>query len=123
NGANTSFVNQIGDQDLSVDTLIEDPVQKARAVQPLRAPHDRIPLPRDLYRSHEDRANSAGLDLSNEHRLGSLAAALLNGATQAWRAAPTGLDWQEDRASAVLNPADRRDVVGQVIEADETDVQ
>ena len=123
NGANTSFVNQIGDQDLSIETLIEDPVRKARAVQPLGAPHERIPLPRDLYRQHEDRANSAGLDLSNEHRLGSLAAALLSGASQTWRAAPAGLEWQDDRASAVLNPADRRDVVGQVIEADETDVQ
>ncbi|MGB3425943.1 MAG: trifunctional transcriptional regulator/proline dehydrogenase/L-glutamate gamma-semialdehyde dehydrogenase [Castellaniella sp.] len=123
NGANTSFVNQIGDRDLPIETLIADPVRKARALQPLGAPHDRIPLPRDLYRAHEDRANSAGLDLSNEHRLGSLAAALLGGATQTWRAAPAGLEWQDERAYAVLNPADRRDVVGQVIEADATDVQ
>ncbi|WP_323028706.1 trifunctional transcriptional regulator/proline dehydrogenase/L-glutamate gamma-semialdehyde dehydrogenase [Castellaniella defragrans] len=122
NGANTSFVNQIGDRDLPIDALVADPVRKARAIQPLGAPHERIPLPRDLYRAHEDRANSAGLDLSNEHRLGSLAAALLGAAAQDWRAAPPG-EWRGERARPVPNPADRRDVVGQVIEADEADVR
>lgn len=122
NGANTSFVNQIGDKTIPIERLIEDPVHKARSIQPLGAPHEKIPLPRDLYLAHENRANSAGLDLSNEHRLGSLAAALLHGAEQTWRAAPPG-DWVADRAQDVLNPADRRDVVGQVIEADEADVQ
>ncbi|WP_323011333.1 trifunctional transcriptional regulator/proline dehydrogenase/L-glutamate gamma-semialdehyde dehydrogenase [Castellaniella sp.] len=122
NGANTSFVNQIGDKDIPVDRLIEDPVHKVRSIQPLGAPHERIPLPRDLYLMHENRANSAGLDLSNEHRLGSLAAALLDSAEQVWRASPPG-EWVADRAQNVLNPADRRDVVGQVIEATETDVQ
>ncbi|MBV2182641.1 MAG: trifunctional transcriptional regulator/proline dehydrogenase/L-glutamate gamma-semialdehyde dehydrogenase [Castellaniella sp.] len=122
NGANTSFVNQIGDKDIPIDRLIEDPVRKARAIQPLGAPHERIPLPRDLYQSRENRANSAGLDLSNEHRLGSLAAALLGSAGQVWQASPPG-EWQSDRAQPVLNPADHRDVVGQLVEADEADVQ
>jgi len=122
NGANTSFVNQIGDKDVPIDHLIEDPVHKARSIQPLGAPHERIPLPRDLYRAHENRANSAGLDLSNEHRLGSLAAALLGSAGQRWQAAPAGAD-PAGRARDVLNPADRRDVVGQVVDADEADVQ
>ncbi|CAM5790591.1 trifunctional transcriptional regulator/proline dehydrogenase/L-glutamate gamma-semialdehyde dehydrogenase [Castellaniella caeni] len=122
NGANTSFVNQIGDKNVPIDTLIEDPVHKARAIQPLGAPHDRIPLPRDLYQARDNRANSAGLDLSNEHRLGSLAAALLGSAEQQWRAAPPG-DWLAERAQPVLNPADHRDVVGEVIEADEAAVR
>src|SRR5690606_406122 len=120
NGANTSFVNQIGDRHLPWDALVADPVRRARAVQPLGAPHDRIPLPRDLYRGHEDRANSAGLDLSNEHRLGSLAAALLNGATQTWRAAPPG-EWRDERARPVFNPAERRDVVGPVDDGEACD--
>ncbi len=122
NGANTSFVNQIGDHDVPIGTLVGDPVRKARAIQPLGAPHERIPLPRDLYRAHEDRLNSYGLDLSNEQRLGSLAAALLGSAGDSWQASPPG-PWHADRAQPVLNPADRRDVVGQVVEADEADVQ
>ncbi|MGB3290509.1 MAG: trifunctional transcriptional regulator/proline dehydrogenase/L-glutamate gamma-semialdehyde dehydrogenase, partial [Burkholderiaceae bacterium] len=126
NGANTSFVNQIGDEDISVEALVADPVQAAERIQPLGAPHDKIPLPRDLYRLADGRPNSAGIDLSNEHRLGSLAAALLGGAGHDWHARPLLADsdaaWDEARAMAVRNPSDLRDVVGQVIEATEADV-
>ena len=121
NGANTSFVNQIGDDEVPIETLVADPVEAARRIQPLGAPHPRIPLPRELYLEH-GRLNSAGLDLSNEHRLGSLSAALLGSAAQDWRAAPDGA-WADERAREVLNPADHRDVVGRVVEADEADIE
>lgn len=120
NGANTSFVNLIGDDSISVEQLVADPVQAAARIVPLGAAHEKIPLPRDLYGSA--RANSAGLDLSNEHRLGSLSAALQAGAATPWRAMPMLGDaesaWDEARAMDVLNPADQRDVVGRVMEAD-----
>ena len=41
------------------------------AIQPVGAPHDKIAAPRDLY--GPERANSRGLDLSNEQRLAALA--------------------------------------------------
>ncbi len=127
NGANTSFVNQIGDEAIPVDVLIADPVQSAMRIQPLGAPHDKIVLPRQLYQHTEGRMNSAGLDLSNEHRLGSLSAALLNSVGHVWRAAPMlGTDdiaWDDAKSKAVRNPADHRDVVGHVIEADHADVE
>ncbi|MFT4190172.1 MAG: bifunctional proline dehydrogenase/L-glutamate gamma-semialdehyde dehydrogenase PutA, partial [Comamonas sp.] len=124
NGANTSFVNQIADPKVPVDTLIADPVAVAERIVPVGAPHPRIALPVDLYRDDQGqgRANSPGLDLSNEQRLASLAPALLGGVAQAWRAVPAGVDWDEARAQPVRNPADRRDVVGQVIEATEEEV-
>ncbi len=126
NGANTSFVNQIGDESIDVNVLVADPVAAAERVQPLGAGHDKIPLPCDLYRQADGRQNSAGIDLSNEHRLGSLASALLGSAQQSWRAMPLlaedGVQWRDDKAQAVLNPADHRDVVGHVIEASEDDV-
>ena len=121
NGANTSFVNQIGDTGIPVDTLIQDPVVRARGVQPLGAPHERIPLPRDLYQAGH-RLNSQGVDLTSEHRLGSLAAALLAGADRPWRAAPAGRG-EDEPGQPVLNPADHRDVVGQVFEAGDDDVR
>lgn len=114
NGANTSFVNQIADPRVPVDALVADPVAAAERAQPLGAPHERIPLPRDLF---PDRANSAGLDLSNEQRLASLATALLGSTGRAWQAGPTGCGWDAARAQPVRNPADRRDVVGHVLEA------
>lgn len=127
NGANTSFVNQIGDETLAVDTLIADPMQSALRIQPLGAPHDKIALPRQLYLQVDGRLNSAGIDLSNEQRLGSLSAALLNSVSHTWRAAPmvgnAEAIWDDARARAVRNPADHRDVVGHVIEADHAEVE
>ena len=124
NGANTSFVNQIADPKVPIDALIADPVALAERIEPLGAPHERIALPVDLYRDAEGRGrgNSQGLDLTNEQRLASLAAALLAGTSQPWRAAPTGVAWDEARAQPVRNPADRRDLVGHVIEASAEEV-
>jgi len=127
NGANTSFVNRIGDDSVSVAELVQDPVEAAQAIVPLGAPHEKIPLPRELYGTAASgaRLNSQGLDLSNEHRLASLSAALLASTAMPWRAAPTvgdGLVWDDERAQPLRNPADLRDVVGHVIEACEADV-
>ncbi|MGE8690468.1 MAG: trifunctional transcriptional regulator/proline dehydrogenase/L-glutamate gamma-semialdehyde dehydrogenase [Achromobacter sp.] len=122
NGANTSFVNLIGDESIPVEQLVADPVEAASRIVPLGAPHEKIPLPRELYGDPQEgaRANSAGLDLSNEHRLGSLSAALLASAAMPWRAAPMlgegGDAWDAARAVEVRNPANLRDVVGHVIE-------
>src|SRR3546814_6013624 len=60
NGANTSFVNRIGDPAVPVDDLIADPVEAARKIQPIGAPHRKIALPRDLFGT--GRPNSSGLD-------------------------------------------------------------
>jgi RHH-type proline utilization regulon transcriptional repressor/proline dehydrogenase/delta 1-pyrroline-5-carboxylate dehydrogenase len=73
NGANTSFVNQIADPDFPIDRLLADPVERAKMLQPVGRPHDRIALPRDLF---EERVNSTGFDISNEHRLAELAEAM-----------------------------------------------
>ncbi|MBP2295510.1 trifunctional transcriptional regulator/proline dehydrogenase/L-glutamate gamma-semialdehyde dehydrogenase [Azospirillum rugosum] len=116
NGANSSFVNRIADKAVPVEELVADPVEVARAIQPLGAPHALIANPRDLYAP--ERANSAGLDLSNEQELTRLGAALTASADVAWTAAPLLADGERSgEARPVLNPADRRDVVGSVIEA------
>ncbi|MBP6019978.1 MAG: trifunctional transcriptional regulator/proline dehydrogenase/L-glutamate gamma-semialdehyde dehydrogenase [Burkholderiaceae bacterium] len=126
NGANTSFVNQIGDPSVAIDSLIADPVLTAMRLQPLGLPHDKIPLPRHIYQA-VGRLNSAGLDLNNEHRLGSLSAALLSGAAHPWRAYPmvgeAPYQWDEARAKVIRNPADYRDIVGYVITANDTEVK
>ncbi len=105
NGANTSFVNRIADPRVPLDDLVADPVTLAAAMQPQGAPHAKIAAPRALF--GVERANSAGLDFSNEQRLASLSASLL---------ASAGMEWQAGSGPMrpVLNPADLRDVVGQV---------
>lgn len=130
NGANTSFVNRIADDTISLDELVADPVAQVERMHKeegtLGLPHPRIPMPRGLY--GKARANSAGLDLSNEHRLASLSSALLHGATERLSAEPmlgvSGADGVGGGATApVLNPSDHRDVVGQVTEASAADVE
>ncbi|QXC30501.1 trifunctional transcriptional regulator/proline dehydrogenase/L-glutamate gamma-semialdehyde dehydrogenase [Aeromonas sp. FDAARGOS 1409] len=121
NGANTSFVNRIADNSISLPDLVQDPVQQIEQMAAregaLGLPHPRIPLPRDLY--GEARPNSAGLDLANEHRLGSLSAALLASTNTAYQAVPMlGCDTEAPtQFQPVVNPADHRDIVGQMSEA------
>jgi RHH-type proline utilization regulon transcriptional repressor/proline dehydrogenase/delta 1-pyrroline-5-carboxylate dehydrogenase len=79
NGANTSFVNQIADPAYPIDKLLADPVERAKALQPVGRPHDRIALPRDLFGT--ERTNSMGIDLSNEYRLSELSAAMATAPT------------------------------------------
>ncbi len=120
NGANSSFVNRIGDMAIALDALVADPVAEARAIEPLGAPHPGIALPAALF---PDRRSSAGLDLGNEQRLASLASALLAGADLAWDARPLLGDGKGDGcARPCRNPADGRDIVGQAVDASPADV-
>ena len=112
NGANSSFVNRVADPAVSIDELVVDPVVAVRNAAQPGAKHDAIALPGDLY---PDRRNSAGIDLSNESALAALTRELQASAAVQWRAAPeTG----EGTERPVCNPADHREMVGNVIEAD-----
>ncbi len=127
NGANTSFVNRIADHSISIKELVLDPVvqieQMAAAEGGLGLPHPRIALPRALY--GEARLNSEGIDLANEHRLGSLSSALLSSTNNRYVALPMlGCDTPApSEAEAVKNPSDHRDTVGHVSEASEADIK
>ena len=121
NGANSSFVNRIADPSISIDDLIVDPVSQAEAMEPVGAPHAKIALPSDLF--GDERPNSQGLDLSNEHRLSSLAGALLASARTGNRATPLLADGpREGTERPVRNPADGRDLIGHVVDAVPADV-
>jgi RHH-type proline utilization regulon transcriptional repressor/proline dehydrogenase/delta 1-pyrroline-5-carboxylate dehydrogenase len=61
NGANSSFVNRIADEQVALDDLIRDPVAELAALSPRRNP--RIPFPGEMFGSN--RRNSSGCDLSD----------------------------------------------------------
>jgi RHH-type proline utilization regulon transcriptional repressor/proline dehydrogenase/delta 1-pyrroline-5-carboxylate dehydrogenase len=61
NGANNSFVNRIVDGSVSIEQLIENPIEKFKRLQ--KKPHPKIPLPINLY--GPKRPNSKGLDLTH----------------------------------------------------------
>ena len=125
NGANTSFVNRIADASIALEDLVQDPVRAvelaAAAEGQAGLPHPRIPAPHALY--GPARANSAGMDLSNELQLRTLCDALQASATHPWRAGPLlAVPAQPLAPRDVLNPADHRDAVGQVQDASAADV-
>ncbi|WP_157271232.1 trifunctional transcriptional regulator/proline dehydrogenase/L-glutamate gamma-semialdehyde dehydrogenase [Azohydromonas aeria] len=120
NGANTSFVNRIADTDIAIEELVRDPVDVAEDLAKregrLGLPHPAIPAPRALF--GPTRANSRGLDLSNEAELAALQAALRESASESWSAGPMladGIGAETGDAGPgepVRNPADHGDVVG-----------
>lgn len=92
NGANSSFVHQLADEDISEDELLADPVEKVMEVGGTR--HPAIRLPSELFMP--ERANSEGLDLEDSAIL-----ADISGNVAVMPAVPAGMDI--DVASAIAN--------------------
>jgi len=109
NGANSSFVNRIADKEVSIDELVADPADVVRAMEKIGAQHTAIAAPIDIFRP--DRANSTGLDLSDENVLRALTENLQKKASGSWQAG------KGSTSRTVVNPADKRDIVGEVFEA------
>ena len=121
NGANSSFVNRLLDQDTAVEDLIQ-PVDRQVQASPSRR-HRHIPRPPDLYRAAgEPRPGAPGIDLDNPLE----AASLLDdveASTAEWHSGPI-VDGVMGRESLqpVYSPA-TAEVVGHVAPARETDVE
>jgi RHH-type proline utilization regulon transcriptional repressor/proline dehydrogenase/delta 1-pyrroline-5-carboxylate dehydrogenase len=119
NGANTSFVNRLADDEAPIDEIVADPVEQLAALQPRRNPN--IPLPADIL---PDRKNSSGFLWSNpvisEPTIAEMQASLK--APQ--RAVPlVGGEERKGTAAPVRDPSDRNRIVGEVIEASDADVK
>jgi RHH-type proline utilization regulon transcriptional repressor/proline dehydrogenase/delta 1-pyrroline-5-carboxylate dehydrogenase len=100
NGANTSFVHRIFDEEASPEALAADPIQTWRAA---RSSRSRIAAPDALF---GDRRNSRGLALTDRNEQRDLQARLHGVAQTATdRAGKSGLE-------VVRDPADRRRITG-----------
>ena len=111
NGANSSFVNQITDPSIAIDSIVVDPVAALRAKKPLANP--RIPIPRELY--GPSRINALGLDFSHASERTACDVGLAVAAQKSWLAQPTGaLVEQLEAPRSVRNPANLTEVVGEV---------
>ncbi len=98
NGANSSFVHQLADENLSDADLLADPVAKIAAVGGAR--HPSIPLPADLF---GERRNSSGIDLHDRTILADTVRALR--------------DFAPVREEAVRGPQKRQEATGTVAAA------
>ena len=116
NGANSSFVNRIADDDIPVDELVRDPIAELRKLEPKRNPA--IPLPNAIF--GVARLNSAGVDLSDPLVRDPLLARLGKLEAKRWTAAPTG-GGKGDKGR-ICSPTDTSKIVGDVSWASEKDV-
>ena len=118
NGANTSFVNRIFDEQTPPEALVADPVAavKAYAVKP----NPGLPLPAELYGN--ERRNSQGLNLADEPALIALASELSRhaGASRHPVAVSllaknldSGLRRNDENKKAITDPSDRRRQLGE----------
>ncbi|TDR82294.1 bifunctional proline dehydrogenase/L-glutamate gamma-semialdehyde dehydrogenase PutA [Paludibacterium purpuratum] len=115
NGANSSFVNRIVDESVSIEDLVTDPCEQTVSEGGL--PHGKIPLPAALYGT--ERRNSAGLDLSNELVLADLQQGLQESERRVWDACPLLADgeYRGGATRGVPNPANLNECVGTVVDA------
>lgn len=115
NGANTSFVNRIFDENVPAEQLVADPVAVVKALEV--KPNPALPLPADLYGSV--RRNSAGLNLADESVTAAFAselrglAAIPSAASLLYDGLTTGGELRP-----VTNPADRNRIVGEWLALD-----
>ncbi|MDQ1237498.1 MAG: trifunctional transcriptional regulator/proline dehydrogenase dehydrogenase/L-glutamate gamma-semialdehyde [Wigglesworthia glossinidia] len=127
NGANNSFINRISDHNISIETLIFNPILEVKQVAkkentPVGTEHPNIPLPKNLYGT--ERENSKGLNLSNENVLAKLSSNLFKNKVDTWKIFPIIAD-KIDQGSIKLikNPANKNDIVGECQQATIKDLE
>lgn len=108
NGANSSFVNQIVDENIAIDALAISPVEQLAHTHAL--PNVRIPHPLALY---PERKNSQGIDLSSEITLQKLQD-VLNQAAQIELSVHslTASNLSDGTPMMQVSPNDRHSLVG-----------
>ena len=114
NGANSSFVNNIVDENIPVESLLIDPLETVQLWQDKY--HPQIPLPHALYGN--ERSNSKGIDLTDVDAVSQMKTHL-----EKWFSDNLITDndprtpdkWDK----AVTNPANHNEVIGYLHHADE----
>ncbi|MBY8977458.1 bifunctional proline dehydrogenase/L-glutamate gamma-semialdehyde dehydrogenase PutA [Rhodobacteraceae bacterium NNCM2] len=121
NGANSSFVNQIVDEDIPAADIARDPLTEVEALGEAIA-NPAIRQPEALFAPY--RANSKGYRVNEPASIDPLLAAREAFAETTWRAAPMipGEMMPEGPARAATSPADPARVIGEVHEATPAEV-
>lgn len=116
NGANTSFVNQVENPDIAIDTVIKNPVDAW-----MENEKTTLPLPTQLY--GEKRLNSRGLNLADPEQLDQLQQQIEKLATEEYQAYPL-INGQAITGPAhpVTSPFNHNKIVGTVILSDKNTV-
>lgn len=121
NGANSSFVNRIVDDSAPIETLITDPVEKAR--QLLSKINKNIPLPADVFLP--ERKNSKGFDFNDRLQVEKLRREYEKTDLNHWQAAPLLAGKKEGGklGRSVSSPQDVSKSIGHVTDALAQDIE
>src|SRR6056297_592369 len=116
NGANSSFVNQIVDEDVPPETVARDPLEAMQDETPA------LTTGPDLFQP--ERRNSMGFDLAHQPALDHIEAARGPFAKHSWSVTPILAGQAAPKApEPVINPADPADSPGTVAWASPADVE
>ena len=119
NGANTSFVNRLADDEAPIAEIIADPVMEMGKLANL--PHPHIPLPADLFGARRNSKGYALWDDATRNRLTAGMAEALKRPIEA-SAIVDGVISGQGPVREISSPHDGREKVGRVREADESAV-
>ena len=116
NGANSSFVNQIVDLDITPQEIAADPVQATIALS--ESGGSSLVMPANIFAP--ERVNSKGWDITDPVCLEALESAMAEFLfPKQWAPSDTKLSGIE---RVIMNPANSSDVVGKVVQASPEDI-
>lgn len=119
NGANTSFVNRVVDEDIDPMDVVSDPIEELGAV--VSIPHPKIPQPTAIFGHH--RKNSEGLNFGSVSVKHDIQSALKASSALRWEGGYRGsLSLKPGDAHPVVTPYDLGKTIGQVMWVAPSDV-
>ncbi|WP_137389290.1 bifunctional proline dehydrogenase/L-glutamate gamma-semialdehyde dehydrogenase PutA [Rhodoligotrophos defluvii] len=114
NGANTSFVHRLANDEAPIRDIIADPVEEVASLSSIS--HPQIPLPRDIFKP---RLNARGYPLWDDDTRATFLEKMTAATQRSIAATPLiGGAPRQGKARNVTSPQDRRVVVGTVADAD-----
>ena len=112
NGANSSFVNNIVDENIPVESLLSDPVEVVQGWANKYNPQ----IPQSIEMFGNERKNSKGIDLTDIDEVSEMKENIVN-----WFENNQKQTSQED-AEPVTNPANHEEIIGYIKHADENEM-
>lgn len=125
NGANSSFINHLFDESISPESLASDVFTKVE--QDSEKSHSKIQLPKDIFKNN--RKNSRSVILTEQDEVDQMYQNQSSWIGNKWTAKSiiaginvltTGWNVEVELYQEVRNPADKNEIVGHVLHANET---
>ncbi|MBT7439262.1 MAG: bifunctional proline dehydrogenase/L-glutamate gamma-semialdehyde dehydrogenase PutA, partial [Thiotrichales bacterium] len=121
NGANSSFINHLFDESISPESLASDIFTMVE--QDSERSHSKIQLPKDIFKNN--RHNSRSVILTEQDAIDQLYENQSSWLSNKWEAKSiiAGINVEGELDQEVTNPAEKNDIVGHVLYANESQLE